>query len=379
MTFTLTWNPSELREIQPRLDLMENGFDGRHSAPPSDKIMMSAAEAIRFNSGLSCSCLGLPVRHILSKIGFDEKRVFDWRVEHKLVQALILQKYCGSAVPVSCGLNSLLLNCGYSSLSQLLSVRHSSDLILKRTLGYNSDPDQSHELNRAIIIDAIHCYESGNLPEVGLEGERFIVQQRVPIESEYRVHTIEDKVIAGITYRKGNRINGASGDCAGANSFVRNMLDRLPNALVKDTLCGWDVVYTYNREWRIIEINYAGFHPVFEQGFHCSGYFQDLNWGFARTAELLHFIEKEYAVQITLMAGLNPDHSLAALYSWIGNALELLRERDRLENLTQEFESAPVPSLMIGKEEIKLAAIDELKQYAQRLKTLLSETYKIVK
>ena len=92
------------------------------------------------------------------------------------------------------------------------------------------------------------------------------------------------------------------------------MLEKLPDEMVAESLCGWDVVHSVNGEWKILEINHASFYTLFERGFHCSGDLQDLHWGFARVAGLLRFIEKAYNVQIAISPGRSLDCDLAEYY-----------------------------------------------------------------
>jgi hypothetical protein len=386
MCDALTWNFSDLQQIQSYITLIQKDAYPRNRMHSSDDVTISAAEAIDLSLAEEMSSLrtAIPLRHIYRKMGFDEKRVQKFRVDHKLIQALILKQYCGDAVPVTCGLNALLLSGEYSCLDNLLRQDLTPNLMLKKTLGYGSSPVRDYDYDRAIITNAINLLKSGDLTTITIEEEQFIIQHRVSIEMEFRVHTLEDKVIDGMTsrkmlvsdiakYRDYAKNHSYAKECEEeANAFVRSMLEHLPFALVAETLCGWDVVRSVEGEWKIIEINYAGFHPVFERGFHCSAYFQDSNWGFVRIAGLIHFIEKTYSKQIAILTDPCPNHSMADLYWWIGRALEFLRERDRLMEIISTVEGSPVPARDIDAEEIATEGIIEFKRYALQLESLLA-------
>ena len=64
-----------------------------------------------------------------------------------------------------------------------------------------------------------------------IEDEAWIVQEKVRIEKEYRVHSIEDRVIDDLTL-----LRYGTGDIPGErdapNTFVQRLLDRLPGDLV---------------------------------------------------------------------------------------------------------------------------------------------------
>src|SRR5579872_753497 len=51
----------------------------------------------------------VPVRHLFRLFGFDEHHPFQWRLEHKLVQALILEHFCPGAMPATRGLVRYIL------------------------------------------------------------------------------------------------------------------------------------------------------------------------------------------------------------------------------------------------------------------------------
>jgi hypothetical protein len=131
--------------------------------------------------------------------------------------------------------------------------------------------------------------------------EKYIVQERIPIACEYRVHSLEDLVIDDLTFR---RYEGGSiaRERDPVNAFVQSVLDRLPDGIVGASLLAWDIALTPDGSFMVIEVNFSGFHPVFKRGFHCSGYYHDYNWGACDTARLLNHVARTDRVDVFVLA-----------------------------------------------------------------------------
>jgi hypothetical protein len=262
------------------------------------------------------------VRHLYRALGFDEHRVFKWRLEHKLIQALVLNHYAPGCIPLTRGLHEFKRRAGNKDLRPALEAEFPSGFYLKPALGDSSGDCEAPNRNER-ILDA--CAEQSLAGDPGeLLSETFIAQELIPIAVEYRVHTLEDRVIDDLTFHRYGK-GDIPGERDAPNAFVQSVLDRLPNAIVAGTICGWDVARTPRSGLLVIEVNFSGFHPVHNRGFQCSGWFHDEDWGALSTARLVRFLEDRCGVRISIAAD-RPDLEIAnRCYAEISRYLDLLR------------------------------------------------------
>jgi hypothetical protein len=256
---------------------------------------------------------------------FDEHHVFRWRFEHKLVQALLLNHYCPGSVPVTMGLARALAGGRYEldALTRDASELAGTRTIVKAALGYGSGEmgqvDQrsaAHERYASLsAIDATCC----------LHDEEFIVQEFMPIRTEFRVHSLEGRVVDDLTFLRYVPRTATLEERRRPNQFVQGVLDGLPDGLVRHSMYAWDVALTEDHAYKIVEINVAGVHPVVKAGFHCSGYFLQ-PWMAPQTiATLLRFIRQRYGVRVHI--NLDGDRtSRQKGYWWIAACARLLDE-----------------------------------------------------
>ncbi len=158
--------------------------------------------------------------------------------------------------------------------------------------GEYPDADKTSHYLAAIAEDRQKYSTSESITD-----EEIVVQARLQIHKEYRVHTLEGRVIDDLTFLRYGRGN-IPGERDRPNAWIQSLLDRLPRALVSQSLLGWDLALDPHGVMRVIEVNFTGFHPVFRPGFQCSGYYQDPEWGAALTGRLLRFVEKEHGLTI---------------------------------------------------------------------------------
>jgi hypothetical protein len=288
----LRWLASELRQIAPVVASIAACDVPRRRSPLTSNLTLCLSEAIPLLKGLGGGTRAVLVRQLLRSLAFDECRCLPWRLDHKLVQALVLRSYLPEAIPVTCGFNGILAIEDAGSLEQ-------AGYFIKRALSDSS----GEEGNQA---EARPCV-SGQQPAVqDLADEEYVVQERIPIACEYRVHSLEDEVIDDLTFRRYDR-GSIPGERDAPNAAVQAMLDRLPNGIVGGSLLAWDVARTRDGSFVVIEVNFSGFHPVFKRGFHCSGYFHDYHWGACDTARLLNHVARTDGVVVTPVADA-PDH-----------------------------------------------------------------------
>src|SRR5204863_4203993 len=74
----------------------------RRRIPAASRLMIDLAEAAPLRDGLMEG--SLLIRQLYRALDFNEHQLTQWRLEHKLVQALVLNHYCPGSVPVTRGL-----------------------------------------------------------------------------------------------------------------------------------------------------------------------------------------------------------------------------------------------------------------------------------
>jgi hypothetical protein len=168
--------------------------------------------------------------------------------------------------------------------------------IIKTALG-----DSSGEAESKPTVDLRNLPNIGSPAPQQLSGEEYIVQEKISIAQEYRVHSLEDLVVDDLTFQRYSA-GSIPGERDAPNAVVQSMLDRLPGAIAGGSLLAWDVARKPDGGYAIVEVNFSGFHPVFKRGFHCSGYYHDYDWGSCDTARLLNHLERVDGVKILVHA-----------------------------------------------------------------------------
>ncbi len=288
------WIPEELRQGDALAAIIAGSPLPRRRAPLTSPLRLRLSEALQLVPGLAGTTRALPVRQLLRALGFGEERTLAWRMEHKLRQALILRAFVPDAIPVTCGLGSLGRGASAEELRTLVEAQFPDGYILKSALGDSSGelPDRDSPNERARILQAAVAN-----PIHEILDERFIAQQRIPIATEYRVHSLEDGVIEDLTFRRYDA-GSIPGERDKPNAFVQQVLKNLPDGLVGGSLLAWDIALQPSGVFAIIEVNFSGFQPAFKRGFHCSGYFHDQHWGSCDTARLLNYVALQDGVEV---------------------------------------------------------------------------------
>jgi len=262
----------------------------RRRSPLASRLDLRLSEGLCLRDGLAGSTRALLVRQLLRALGFDEHRHLQWRMEHKLVQALVLRSFVPESIPVTCGLSALPGRHDSRELRQFLACHFPSGYVIKAALG-----DSSGEISNGNGSDlaSIGLESAGPRQPCSLLDEKCVVQERVPITTEYRVHSLEEEVIEDLTFRRYND-GSIPGEREAPNAFVKSLLRRLPDALVGGSLLAWDIALQPSDSFVIIEVNFSGFHR-----FHCSGYFHDQHWGACDTARLLNHVARTDGVEVS--------------------------------------------------------------------------------
>jgi hypothetical protein len=168
------------------------------------------------------------VRALWNALGFDEHRKFRWRLEHKLVQASVFNRYLGGEFPASWGVRALLRR-GLGD--QLHDALLAGKVFAKEALGHLSGDYGEAEATYDVL-----CWLLGRreVPPAGTAvEEEWLVQERIPIEREYRVHSLEDLVLPEMTFDRYGPCPVPEGR-AEVNAYVASILARLPDALVEE-------------------------------------------------------------------------------------------------------------------------------------------------
>jgi len=286
------WIPEEIRQIEGvTAEIAKSGLP-RRRPPLTSRLELRLSEGLGLAEGLGGNRRALPVRQLLRALGFDEARHLQWRMEHKLVQALVLRSWVPDLIPVTCGLGSLARAHGPRGVRQFLASDFPDCYILKTALGDSSGESEIPDYD---VLGALESAEAP--PACRILDEKFVAQQRIAIAMEYRVHSLEEDVIEDLTFRRYD-VGSIAGERDGPNAFVTSVLRRLPDGLVGGSLLAWDIASQPSGEYKIVEVNFSGFHPVFKRGFHCSGYFQDKEWGACDTARLLNHVARKDGIEV---------------------------------------------------------------------------------
>jgi hypothetical protein len=299
------WSREEIHQIDPLVAKIADCRSARRRGPLASRLDLRLSEGLALVEGLGGSTRALLVRQLLRVLGFDEGRHLQWRMEHKLIQALVLRSYIAESIPVTCGLNSLAHGQGPRAIQKFLADNFPGGWVLKTALGDSSGeaPDRD---DPGRVLSTL---ESAAPPQAcRILDEQYVVQERIAIATEYRVHSLEEEVIEDLTFRRYDA-GSIRGEREAPNAFVTSLLDRLPDALVGGSLLAWDIALQPSGFFVVIEVNFTGFHPAFKRGFHCSGYFHDQHWGACDTARLLNYIGRTDGVEVISEPDA-PDHPI---------------------------------------------------------------------
>jgi hypothetical protein len=331
----MEWNNSEKDQAGTLVAQIDGFLGQRRTVLSRTEVLLRLSEAAPLKEGLSWAGPGLLfIRHLFKELNFDEERVFRWRFEHKLVQALILDHYCKGSVPVTRGLGREVFGCSEDKFEIILRERYGGEFIVKAALGDSSGDLQ--QVNRlAAAAEEVRSRAPSSCPSL-LSEERFILQERLEIEEEYRVHTLEDEVIPELTFGRYRKIS--TQDRKEPNHFVQEILDRLPSGLLAGMLYGWDVARNKAGKIFIIEANPAGFHPMFKRGFQCSYFFQEPSWGLPITAKLLYFVSQRYNVRIYIDIDEESASDDRYRYWWTARWLELFQAAHQVCTIADRIE-----------------------------------------
>lgn len=238
-------------------------------------------------TNLSGNYGALFVRAILNELNINEHHVFKWRLENKFKQYQILNYYSPGCMPESLSFSKLLN--GSNGLQKIKEL-FLEGFFLKATLGdaslFTKSWDKTAELDQIL-----------KRPDIGIgKYESYMLQKRLPLKCEFRIHTFSKDIIPCLSYiiQRKTPLNKR----AGAETFLNGILQKLPNAIMQGTLIGWDIGYTDDDQYYIIEANFTGFHPEYRAGFQTTGLVDDHYYGAIICAWMNIYFRKNFGVYV---------------------------------------------------------------------------------
>jgi hypothetical protein len=308
------WEAEEVRQVAEITKGIDCFIVPRRRTPGIGRLTIDLSQAELLRNNL---CEGsFFIRQMYQALNFNEDQPFNWRLEHKLVQFLVLNRYCPDSVPVTRGLGLQTQYWGPEAIRRKLSEEFPGGFWIKEALGCSSRENGKSDRTEEVL----GRIESGDLAfdaPASVLDETWIVQEKIPIAVEYRVHSLEDQVLDDLTFWRYKNGDPPLEEARHLNTYVQSILDRMPAAVVANSLCGWDIALTEQGSFIVVEVNFSGFHPVRPRGFHCSGFFQDRKWGPKSIAHLIQFIERIDGVTIVINSNVGCDSEDSGFYSEI--------------------------------------------------------------
>lgn len=371
----LTWNPAETAQAEEIVRSLVSCRISRAAVPPSFQAVSFVPNAVGnlipglyqppAQYGPTANFGYVPARHLYRVLGFDESHPFRWRLEHKLVQALVLNHFCPGSVPVTRGLVRHWSECIRGLSEEALRSALAAEFV-KRTLGFGATSDNRGETEQALQL--LMSEGPGTRMPRGLVDEVWILQERLPVTEEFRVHSIEDSVVEDLTFTRHSREPVREGN-SGPNRYVEEVVRCLPDALVANTILGWDIA-KIGQEYKVIEINFAGDHPYEKPGFQCSGFLGQKIWGPPVFARLLRFVENKYGMHFHCGTAEGAHPALNAMYWWISRWMDFFRVSHSIDELAACMREAKDTGQLSTPEHSEYqSGQDLLERIVNRLKT----------
>lgn len=226
------------------------------------------------------------IRSITYALNINEHKVFRWRLDNKYMQYLIFSYYAPKCMPTTISLSKIL-----ETSEGVLKVKElfNKGFFLKKTLGHSSGKTNTFD-RTAEFDNIIKRFRHNN----SCQEEKWILQKKLSLNNEYRIHTFSKDIIFGLTFRTGGV--DSSDNKFEAEQFVKGILEKLPATILQGSLIAWDIGLTNNAMYYVIEANFTGFHPEYKYGFQTSGYFQENTYGPIICAWLNHYFKMEYNI-----------------------------------------------------------------------------------
>lgn len=219
-------------------------------------------------SELSGNYGALFVRAIMNQLNINENHIFKWRLENKYQQYQIFNHYLPGRLPHTLSFSKLLKK---RDGIQKIKALFKKGYFLKSTLGDASRSTNTWDKTAEFVgISKLTSVLANNY-------ESYMLQKRLPIRSEFRVHTFSKEIIPALTYLVEGPMKTSNFESV--ENFIKEVLQNLPDSLLMGTLIAWDIALTDDNHYYIIEGNFTGFHPEYRRGFQTTGYVDDHRYG----------------------------------------------------------------------------------------------------
>ncbi|WP_158797918.1 hypothetical protein [Pedobacter sp. L105] len=302
------------------------------------------------------------VRSILYEANINEHHVFRWRLENKYMQYLVLNYYIPGSMPKTISFTKLL-NCanGIQKIRLLLGKGFFLKATLSERTGTTNTFDRTAEFEQIIRLSLNKHFTNQN--------EKWILQKRLNLKTEFRIHTFNNDVIYGMTFKI---IGLITQDNCNAERFVKNILDKMPCTIVQESLIAWDIGLTDDDQYYVIESNFTGFHPEFNYGFQTSGYFQSSPSGPIMCAWFNMYMKNKYGISVSYV-----DRSLLIIGSFFNDFVFYLSvfRHEHFKAIRDKIKNIPLNAIIYLNQESN-SLLNTLIAYFQRTK--YAETYYIV-
>ena len=262
-------------------------------------------------SNLSGNYGALFIRAILNKLGFDEDHLFKWRLEHKLNQYELLNYYSPGCMPETFSFaNVFTENDGLEKVKLLLK----EGFFIKASLGDASLATNSWD-KTAELDDIIKIQQ-----EILIAQQPYLLQKRLLLQSEYRVHTFCQEILPALTYvAQGNKMPGAKVDI---ENFVEQVMARLPSSITEGAFIAWDIGLCRNHDCFVIEANLTGNHPQYRAGFQTTGYVDNHKYGPIICAWLNKYFRINWGISVnSIEMDLYQKHPLYQFWTYYNSIL----------------------------------------------------------
>ena len=236
------------------------------------------------------------IRALLCEMGINEHHIFRWRMENKFIQYLVLSHYNPGSMPTTISLTDQLKETtGIQGVKALFKAGFFLKATLSERTGFTKNFDRTADFEK-IIKNMSFIHSPHN--------EKWILQKRMSIKNEFRVHTFNNEILFGLTFL----ISGIDLSFNEPEAFLQKMLKKLPDAILQGSLIAWDIALTVENQYYIIESNFTGFHPEFKYGYQTSGYFQEPIYGPIICAWFNNYVNLKYnlslnAIEYSLFMG----------------------------------------------------------------------------
>lgn len=329
----MDWHPLEVTKVGSLVTSMEAASLPRCSSyEAGELIALDALDVPVLKDNLADLDGGaVIVRQLLRGLCFDENSPFRHGLDNKLVQALLLQHYCPGTIPITIGLQTALDGLPLGRCDDTIRSFYRNMFFVKPCFG---------SANGVAFIDAepstidLFGNETPIVATRDLYHERFLIQQKLTLAQEYRVHSMEDTVLTDLTYLRHSPSNTRFSDIHGPNSFIQDIIDSLPGAVLLHSLYAWDVGIDSSGRPFVLEVNVTGNHRSFRPGFQCSGFFQTRAWRILNLAKLIHWIDSLYGVKTTICVGEITDDQFTLTYWLLAQYLSYSMRLNSLGNVT---------------------------------------------